>query len=62
MPMNDMLTVTDAAKVLGVSRQRMHILLKTYGVRTLPAGPLKLIDLKELRKIPAVRPTGKKVS
>jgi hypothetical protein len=62
MPINDMLTISDAAKALGVSRQRMHVLIKTYAVQTTSVGPIKLVDLKELRKIPAIRPTGKKVS
>jgi hypothetical protein len=61
MAIHNMLTISDAAKQFGVSRQRMHVLLKTYAVRTQAIGPLKLVEKKELRKIPVIRPTGRKL-
>lgn len=58
MPMKNMLTVTEAAERLRVSRQRMHVLIKSYGIKTQNAGPIMLIDEKDLSKIPSNRPTG----
>lgn len=62
MPMYNMITISEAAEKLGVSRQRMHVLCRTYQLKTVPAGPIKVLDERELRKIPSERPTGKKIS
>lgn len=62
MSLKNMMTLTEAAKKIGVSRQRMHVLVRTYDLTTEKAGPIRMLDAAELRKIPKNRPTGKKVS
>lgn len=54
-----MITIPQAAERFGVTRQRMHQLIGTYGVATVFVSPkLKMVDVKELAKIPAKRPPG----
>jgi hypothetical protein len=53
------MTITQAAEKYGVSRQRMHQLIDTYGAETIWIGSVKLISTSELRKIPKKRPNGK---
>ncbi len=62
MPITNMLTITEAAQQIGVSRQRMHVLIKTYGLQTERAGPIKMIARDELAKLPTNRPSGRKVT
>lgn len=58
----DLLTIAEAAEELNVSRQRMHVLIKTYGLKkVLPSPKLALVSRKELLKIPAVRTPGPRV-
>jgi len=56
------LTITQAAELSGVSRQRMHQLVKLYGVPTHPVGSQNLIYRPDLDKIPANRPSGVQIS
>ena len=59
MGIQNMMTVSEAAKKFGVCNQRMHQLIKAYGVKTLTVhSRLKLIETKELAKIPKNRPDG----
>ena len=53
------LTVSQAADDFGVSRQRMHVLLRTYDVpfETLPNG-MKVMKRAALKRIPRDRPSG----
>ena len=54
-------TVAEAAKDLGVSVQRMHQLIRYYGVVVNRLTPrFTLIPRKELRKIPKERPSGRR--
>jgi excisionase family DNA binding protein len=57
-----LLTITQAAEIVGVSRQRMHKLVKTYALSTIKAGPVRLIYRSELASLPAKRPSGRKIS
>ncbi len=53
-------TVSDFADELGVTRQRVHALIRRYGVnaeQVCVGGPF-LIPRRELRKIPKNRPSG----
>ena len=53
------ITISQAAEQFGVSPQRMHQLIAAYEVETICVNPrLKLVEQKELRKIPEHRPTG----
>jgi len=56
-------TVRQAAQLVGVSRQRIHVIIKTYNVQSerVDGGPL-MIPRPELKKIPKKRPTGKKLA
>lgn len=56
---NQYLSVTEAAETFCVSRQRMHVLLRTYNVETETIGNQKLVAKKELAKIPKNRPLGR---
>ena len=52
-------TVNDLREILGgISRQRVHVLIKAYGVQTERVGRSVLISKREARKIPRDRPTG----
>ena len=53
------LTISMAADELNVTRQRMHVLVKTYGIQTQSIdGRVKLVNRRELDKIPKQRPPG----
>lgn len=56
------LTISEAAGRLGVSRQRMHVLVRTYNLKTEKVGMMRRVEMKELKKIPSERPTGRKVA
>lgn len=60
MPVTNMLTVSEAAEKFGVSRQRMHVLIRNYKIKVEKVGPIQLIEQKDLLKIPSHRPTGVK--
>lgn len=54
MKNKDFLTVAELADLEGVSRQRIHQLIRTYGVRTVRLGPrFIVIPILELKKIPS---------
>lgn len=56
---NELLTIAQAAKEMNVSRQRMHALIKTYGVEKFEPSPKLFMVLKsELDKIPKLRKPG----
>jgi len=55
MNTNDYYTAKEAAKRLQVSKQRVHQLVKIYGLIVEKLGPLTMIPKKELRKIPRKR-------
>lgn len=58
-------TVSEAAQSFGVSRQRMHVLLRDYDIELNFLNPrMALIKKKDLQKIPKTREPGrhKKVS
>jgi len=49
----DFLTVAELAELEGVTRQRVHQLIRTYGVKTVKLGNrFMVIPLLELKKIP----------
>lgn len=51
--LNDYITFREASRLLGVSRKRVHVLCRTYGVRVDALTPrLSLICRKDLGKIP----------
>ncbi len=59
MPINNMLTVSEAAKTFGVTRQRMHMLIREYSLQTTQLHPrCTLVCKTELKKIPKERPVG----
>lgn len=59
----DMLTISEAAEALSVSRQRMHALIKTYGIATYEPSPkLFFVHKTELNKIPKDRKPGPRQS
>lgn len=59
MPVHDMLTIAEAAKQFNVTRQRLHALIRDYGVATVRVTPrLLLVPKSELKKIPKDRPNG----
>jgi hypothetical protein len=55
-------TVSQAAQLIGVSRQRMHQLIFAYDLHAevVGSGRVKVLHRKELRKIPSERPPGPK--
>jgi excisionase family DNA binding protein len=56
MNTNNHYTVAQAAELLGVSRQRVHQLIRFYALKVdCVAGLLTLIPKKELAKIPTNR-------
>jgi hypothetical protein len=55
MDTKNYLTVRDVATRLGVSKQRVHQLIRLYAVVTSKFGNLVVIEKKELRKIPRKR-------
>ena len=55
-------TVTEMAEQLSVSRQRVHQLIKAYGVKIQKAGRTVLVSQKEFKKIPVDRESGVHVS
>lgn len=59
MAIDQFLSIAQAAENFGVSRQRMHQLIETYGVEveTLTSR-MKLVNKQELQRIPANRPSG----
>lgn len=59
MPIKDMLTISEAARKYGVTRQRMHILIKDHGVNPVRLhARCLLVSERELRKIPRERKNG----
>lgn len=55
---DDRMTMTEAARKMGISRQRMHQLVEQHGLETERVhSKLRLISPSELKKIPT---TGKK--
>ena len=61
MAIGNLLTMTEAAKQIGVSRQRMHELVAIYQLKIeeVNVGNIrKMIDKKELKKLPKNRPSG----
>lgn len=51
-PTDDLLTIAQAAEMLGVSRQRVHVLIGTYNAETQSPSPrLTLIQRKEVERI-----------
>jgi len=55
-------TVSQAAKKLGVSRQRMHKLLDIYGLRReFLTTRMVLIPVEELKKIPRKRTVSTRI-
>jgi len=60
--LNDYLTVPEAAKRYGVTRQRMHQLIEYYEAETIYLHRrMRLIHKTELKKIPTKRPNGRHV-
>lgn len=58
---NNAMTIAQAAEQFGVTPQRMHQLIHYYGVQTIVVNArMKLVEQKELRKIPEYRPIGVK--
>ena len=57
--LESMFTISQAAELFGVTRQRMHQLILAYNVETVVINDrCKLVDVMELAKIPTVRPWG----
>lgn len=54
-----LLTMSEAAAKYCVSRQRMHVLCRTYNLSTEWIGPMRVIPMSELKKLPKNRPSGK---
>jgi DNA-binding XRE family transcriptional regulator len=57
---NGLMTVADAAKELGVTRQRVLQLLKTYDVTTYRTNAQLLILREQFGRIPKVRKPGRR--
>lgn len=56
------ITITEVAKKLHVSRQRVHQLLTIYGIKVhRKTSRFFLVDCRELKKIPKVRHCGTRV-
>jgi len=55
---NEYLSVTEAAEMFGVTRQRMHALIKTYQIKSEKVGKQIVLSRKNLSKIPSDRPNG----
>lgn len=54
MKNKDFLTIAELAELEGVTRQRVHQLIQTYGVKTVKLGPrFMVIPILELKKIPS---------
>lgn len=54
-------TVSEAAEIFGVSRQRMHVLLRDYEVPVVPlSARMSMIKKQDLKRIPKDRPNGKR--
>lgn len=59
MPIANYYTVSEAAELFGVTRQRMHSLIKTYNVHVdKVSARLCVIPKSEIKKIPKDRPNG----
>jgi len=58
--MNNLITVKDLAEKYGVSKSRMHALIKKYKVKiACTIGDTFMIKRSEARKIPKERPVGR---
>jgi len=55
------LTMSEAAAKIGVTRQRMHVIIDTYELSFRWVGPLKIISETELKRLPKLRPGGRRV-
>lgn len=56
-------TISEAAELFKVSRQRMYQLFEMHGVKiTKVNSRLNLVESEELKKIPRKRPTGIKLN
>ena len=62
MDYNGLMTVAQAAQELGVSRQRILVLMKTYGVTAHKTDSQFLIPRTQFERIPKVRVPGRKVN
>jgi len=52
--LNECMTISEVAEKLGVTRQRVHALIRTYGVRVQVINSrMFLIPKKEMKKIPS---------
>jgi excisionase family DNA binding protein len=56
--LEEFLTVSEAASLMGVSRQRMYDVLDSHKIETHKLGPLRLVHRDDLNKLP--RPRNKK--
>ena len=57
--LDGLLTVREAASVLGVSKQRLMILLDDYGIETARLGQSIVVERAELSRIPRIRKPGR---
>ena len=55
------LTITEAARMYGVSVTQMHNLLRRYSVKTIPPVPTRISE-RELKKVPRERKKGRPAS
>jgi hypothetical protein len=63
MPLGDLLTISEAARLLCVSRQHMHKLIEDYHLNVDEVhARLFVLHPSELKKIPAKRQPGRKSS
>ena len=63
MPVANFLTMSEAADELNVTRQRLHQLVKAYGLTVEKVHVrLTMIKRSELKKIPKNRPNGVRTS
>jgi len=61
MPLGDLLTISEAARILRVSRQHMHKLIADYQLKVGKVHDrLFVLHPMELRKIPENRQPGRK--
>jgi predicted transcriptional regulator of viral defense system len=57
------ITIREAAEIIGVTPQRFHKLISTYGLSVQKLTPrMTLVAKREIKKIPTNRPSGRKLT